>query len=335
MSNKTRHMKKFIPFLLLCGLLFSGCGQLNSGEPEPVPTTANLVSEDAVAPTTIEAAQPTEPPLPTPTPPPPTPVPTPTPPLAALVNGRTILLQDYQTELQRYEQGQLALGQSPVEGYTERVFMALVEQTIIRESAAANGISISQEMIDARVNEMIDVAGGQENFEAWLSANQMTAEEFPEVIAYEMLTDEVELFVTADVPYAVPQVRASYLEVADAALAQSILDQIQNGADFAALAQAYSLDQTTAPNGGDLGFFDSLLVPELEAAAFSLEIGAVSDVITVQHSNGQTSHYIITVTERDEGRPLTDEQRSVLLKEKFESWLFEQLSQAEIVRFEN
>ncbi|MEM7798406.1 MAG: peptidylprolyl isomerase [Chloroflexota bacterium] len=317
----------------------TGCGGDSTDTPTPIanlPTIALPAEDQANSSNTAESevteVQPT--PTETPIPATATPVPTPTPILVALVNEQPILLSEYEIELERYRSGQEALGIEVEPNYEERVFMALVEKAIITTTALENNISITGDMVEARLAELVDIAGGQENYDAWLVANQISAEEFPSVIAFEMLTDEVELLVTADVPYATDQVRASYIALADQALADALLGQIQNGADFAALAQAYSLDQTTASNGGDLDFFSSLLVPELETAAFSLEIGEVSDVITVQHSNGQISHYIIKVTERENDRPLTDEQRSTLLKERFENWLVEQLTTAEVIRFE-
>jgi peptidyl-prolyl cis-trans isomerase SurA len=62
--------------------------------------------------------------------------------------------------------------------------------------------------------------------------------------------------------------------------AQSILDSIKLGADFAAMAKKYSEDPGTAANGGDLGFTKrGRLVPEYESAAFALQPGELSGVV--------------------------------------------------------
>lgn len=58
--------------------------------------------------------------------------------------------------------------------------------------------------------------------------------------------------------------------------AQDILNQIKGGADFAEMAKKYSEDGT-ADKGGDLGYFGKgEMVPQFEAAAFSLKKGEVS-----------------------------------------------------------
>lgn len=55
--------------------------------------------------------------------------------------------------------------------------------------------------------------------------------------------------------------------------------KIDGGADFAELAQKHS-DCPSGANGGDLGTFGrGQMVPEFEQAAFSMEIGATSDVV--------------------------------------------------------
>ncbi len=54
---------------------------------------------------------------------------------------------------------------------------------------------------------------------------------------------------------------------------------IDGGADFAELAQKNS-DCPSGASGGDLGIFGrGQMVPEFENAAFSMEVGATSDVV--------------------------------------------------------
>lgn len=65
--------------------------------------------------------------------------------------------------------------------------------------------------------------------------------------------------------------------------ADDLLKRIRGGADFAALAKQYSEDPGSKDNGGDLPPFPrGQMVPEFEAAAFSMTNNQVSDVITSQ-----------------------------------------------------
>jgi parvulin-like peptidyl-prolyl isomerase len=206
---------------------------------------------------------------------------------------------------------------------------------LIRQAAAAQGVVVTDAMIDQELAKLQEVAGGGENFAAWLEANRYSEEDFRTAVADGLVQEQMVTSVTADVPFAVEQVRARYIQVDDANLASTLLAQIQGGDDFATLAQIHSLDRITGENGGDLGFFaaGTLLVPEVDAAAFALtEPGQVSELITAVNREGNPVYYIVQLIERDPERPLDDGVRSILLQQAFETWLDELWQSANIER---
>lgn len=76
--------------------------------------------------------------------------------------------------------------------------------------------------------------------------------------------------------------------------AQSLLDTLKKGADFAELAKKFSGDQGSASQGGDLGFVKrGVLVPEFEAAAYSLSQNQISGIVETQFG-----YHIIQLLER-------------------------------------
>ena len=93
------------------------------------------------------------------------------------------------------------------------------------------------------------------------------------------------------------------------ARAEALTTEARGGADFAELARQHSDDEETAANGGDLGLLDrGFMLPELEAVAFDLDVGAVSD--PVRSSFG---FHIFTVTERqDESTQPLDDVRATI-----------------------
>ena len=78
------------------------------------------------------------------------------------------------------------------------------------------------------------------------------------------------------------EVRASHILVKTEKEAQDLYDEIKNGKSFAEAAQENSLCPSRQ-NGGDLGFFGKgMMVKPFEDAAFSLEVGELSQPVETQ-----------------------------------------------------
>jgi len=79
---------------------------------------------------------------------------------------------------------------------------------------------------------------------------------------------------------------------------QTVLKDVTAGKDFAALAKQHSQDPGSAPNGGDLGFFEQgRMVGPFNDAAFSLKPGATSGLVETPFG-----YHIIRVVEKQPGR---------------------------------
>ena len=78
--------------------------------------------------------------------------------------------------------------------------------------------------------------------------------------------------------------RAQHILVESEELANDLLGQIKEGADFAELAKANSEDTSSNEEGGDLGFFErELMGAEFDEAAFAMNIGDVSEVVPTDY----------------------------------------------------
>lgn len=294
-------------------LLFSAVACRELGSSTTILPTATTPGDASAATPLPPAVAATNTPVP--------PTPTPTEPLAAIVNGEQIFLSEFEAELARYET-QLGDAAGDPATYREQVLNALIERRLIKQAATAAGVIITPEMVDQRLAEL-RATGDEGAFQTFLQTNGWTEEEFRETLTAELMTAEMITRVTVDVPTAMEHVRASYIQMDDAAVAQSVLERARAGDDFAFLAEQNSVDRLTGVNGGDLGFFKigSLLVPEVEAGAFALQPGEISDLITVTGPDGQTTYYIVKVTERDPNRQLTAEDRYGLMQATFDAWL--------------
>ncbi len=94
-------------------------------------------------------------------------------------------------------------------------------------------------------------------------------------------------------------------------LAQSLLDSIKKGADFAELAKIYSKDPGSAAEGGDLGFVKrGVFFPEFESVAFALKPGELSKIV-----ESPVGYHIIELLER---RGESIHTRHILIKPKID-----------------
>jgi parvulin-like peptidyl-prolyl isomerase len=318
--------------LFMLALLLVGCG--SNGKTEQ-PSTASDRGEVIVSTVAPSRGAPSA----TPFVPTPTALPTPTPPapLAALVNGKYVFLADYEAQVEQYTQ---ALVQAGVDFDTEDgqarlalakrdVLEGMIDNILIEDGAAALGISVSDEELAAQVDSDITSGGGKAAFEAWLAATDLTQEEYEVMLRQSMLAQRAWDLLTADVPEAAEQVHVRHIVVDTEEAAQEIITQLQQGADFVALARDHSLDEATKDNGGDLDWFPrGVIAPELENAAFALQPGQISEAIALA---GQFQ--ILQVMERETDRPLSDEMLMQLKQDRFNRWLENLRASAVIERF--
>lgn len=146
----------------------------------------------------------------------------------------------------------------------------------------------------------------------------LSEEGYTALFEYQLLLQKVQDAITADVPATQTQVWARHILVEDEATALDLIENLNNGEDFAKLAQDFSKDTGSAVNGGDLGWFGTgMMVPEFETAAFALEkTGDYTDA-PVQ---SQFGYHIIQLIAKQE-RPLTADQYETAKSQAFSEWL--------------
>jgi peptidyl-prolyl cis-trans isomerase D len=94
------------------------------------------------------------------------------------------------------------------------------------------------------------------------------------------------------------------------ARATDLLLQARKGADFAEMAKKNSEDTVSAANSGDLGAFArGAMVPEFEQAAFTLGVGAISDLVKTQFG-----YHIIKVVEKQSAHTQTFQEVENLIR---------------------
>src|SRR5208283_4243709 len=76
-------------------------------------------------------------------------------------------------------------------------------------------------------------------------------------------------------------------------LANEIRDRVLKGEDFATMAKTYSDDPGSKDKGGEYTFPRGQMVPEFEAAAFSLKTNQISELVETQYG-----YHIIKLLEK-------------------------------------
>ena len=115
----------------------------------------------------------------------------------------------------------------------------------------------------------------------------------------------------------VPQGAAEVVKAEKRALIEKLRERAKKGEDFAVLARTHSEDPGSGAQGGDLGFFArGTMVPSFENAAFALNVGELSEVVTTDFG-----YHLIRLNAREEAqiKPLaavTEEVRAGALEEK-------------------
>ena len=100
-----------------------------------------------------------------------------------------------------------------------------------------------------------------------------------------------------------PQGASAAVKAEKRAQIEKLRERAQKGEDFATLARAHSEDPGSGAQGGDLGFFArGTMVPAFENAAFALNVGEVSEVVTTDFG-----YHLIRLSARQDAqiKPLT------------------------------
>lgn len=216
-------------------------------------------------------------------------------PVVAVVNGNEI----------RYDQVVESAKQLPLQYQQQfqRIFPALLDRMVDMELLGEAALDSDVQQTEAFKERMAAVRE-QVAREVWLN------QKIDDYITQERLQAAYEQYKQDNPPQ--QQVKASHILVEEKELAQKLIDQLGEGAEFAELAAEHSTGPS-GKQGGDLGFFGKgEMVEPFSNAAFKLDVGEVVDAPV----ETQFGWHVIKVTDKRTQEPDSFEEREAQLREQ-------------------
>ncbi|MFO8191526.1 MAG: peptidylprolyl isomerase [Bacillota bacterium] len=212
----------------------------------------------------------------------------------------------------------------------------LVTRELIEQEAVAKGIVVNNEDIDAEIKTIVDenFNGSEEELQSVLEYYGITMDslrndarlnllieklaeqriDISEEKARQFFEDNSDLF---DQP---EEIEARHILVETEEEAVEVTARLNEGEDFAALAQEYSTDQSNKDEGGYLGYFGrGEMVEQFEIAAFNLDVGEISEPVATEFG-----YHIVEILDRREEEKAVYEEVS---DEVFEMMADEQMNE--------
>jgi peptidyl-prolyl cis-trans isomerase C len=209
----------------------------------------------------------------------------------------------------------------------------LINKMLLEQAAVKEGIKVPEQDLNARIGDIKKQFPTEQEFTARIQSMGMTPDELRQEVEKSMTFEALMAKHTADLKaptdadlkafydsnldsFKQPeQIKASHIlltvgkddtpaqKAEKLAKIQGLRKQLVGGADFATLASQNS-DCPSKANGGDLGFFGrGQMVPPFDAAAWSLKVGQLSDVVTTDFG-----YHLIKVTDHKDAHDVSFEE---------------------------
>ena len=249
--------------------------------------------------------------------------------IVAIVNDDVITAADVASHVAELLDAQPpnAANKPDVADVQQAMLRHLIEQRLILQEAKRVGITVGPGDIAERIEQIRKKFASDEALETALAQSNLTREQLKEQVSQQLMVDRLidakvrstisvspqevatELERRPETVKPGDRVRASHIlirvseqrpEEKAKALIDDLHRQLADGADFAGLAKRYSEDPH-AQSGGAMGWVaQGELLPELDAALFSLQPGQLSEPIKTR-----LGFHLVRVEERRTATSLT------------------------------
>lgn len=180
----------------------------------------------------------------------------------------------------------------------------LVQQEKYRQEAEELDVEVTDKEVDDRVEQLKDqyFGGNDKQYQDNLKSQGLTEAQIRSEIESQLISEKIYAKVTEGVKVSDAEIETYYNEHKGEfktaasrdvrhilvgnnrkALADDLRRQLQNGAQFAALARRHSTDPGSKSNGGKLTVRKGETVPQFDKVAFELDKGQISQPVKTQY----------------------------------------------------
>ena len=299
------------PLVFLIGICLFPALLFACNKSSPTSTSTPTVLENKTTP--VNSPEPSK----TPIPPTATPV-----PMAALVNGEEITLDEYQAEIARYQASSTITGTNIASNTETIVLNELIDQTLLAQAAAENDYIVDDTLLQSRIDALAGQLGGTQALKEWQAVHGYSDDDFRMALRRSISAAWMRDKIIATVPDTADEVHVLQILVPTKAKADQVYASLQSGKDFLKVASTY--DPITR---GDLGWFPRGYLSEqvIEEAAFGLQAGQYSNVIQTN-----IGFHILYLVERDLEHTLQPEAKRALQVKAIQEWIIERRDQGNI-----
>ncbi len=259
--------------------------------------------------------------------------------IAAKVNDEVITVEELQVQVDQLKKQypQMFEG-ADAEGrlldFKQRILDNLINQKLLEQAAKDKGIEIDDAAVQTQIDQLKAGFKDDAQFTSALQSAGMTEESLKAQVREQLLTQKIVESLAKDSTASDAEIKAYYdanktqffqkeakrashilFKPEDKKKAESVLKQVEDGGDFAALAKANSVDTATASKGGDLGWPTTPYVPEFETALAKLDKGETSALVQTPYG-----WHIIRVTDERKG----SQQKLADVKDQIQQILVQQ-----------
>jgi parvulin-like peptidyl-prolyl isomerase len=250
--------------------------------------------------------------------------------VVAVINGVAISKEEYQSTLAHVERTFSPQAEEKA-ALAQRVLEKMISDELLIQHARAEGIKVTSEEIDQKMQEIAEAGGGEAALEAFSETSGLSKSRMRVNLERNLLIERLVERTRASLRVSQAEVKKYYQDhLEDFRLGDSVTlahilfragqgdplaraekahAEIKGGLEFEKAVEKYSDDALTKGQGGSLGTLKrGEMLPELEEPAFSLESGAVSPPV-----KSPRGVHLLKVLERKPGsqRPLAEVEKEI------------------------